>query len=182
MGPQVFQTRPCANPSSEKSSSTSQRRPYTRPGPGIAAGSPAAAASRLLQTVPGAGPSPGPSSGCRSSSVLQPAPMTTRGPRGPLPSAARVAADQPRAVAAAGGGGRNCCGSPRPPVHAWCACAAPAGPGLEGGAGAGGWEGAGVPDSGGPPPPPGAGEAGGGVKTASPGEDGEELKRREGRG
>lgn len=85
MGPQVFQTRPCANPSSEKSRRTSQRRPYTRPRPGVAAGNAAAAASRLRQAVPGAGPSPGPSSGCRSSSLLQPEPMATRWPRGPCP-------------------------------------------------------------------------------------------------
>lgn len=88
MGPQVFQTRPCANPSSEKSRSTSQRRPYTRPGPWAAAGS-AAAASRLLRAAPGADPSPGPSSGCRSSSLLQPVPMATRGPRGPCPARSR---------------------------------------------------------------------------------------------
>lgn len=88
MGPQVFQTRPCANPSSEKSRSTSQRRPYTRPGLGAATGSAAAAgaASRLLQTVPGAGPSAGPRSGCRSSSLLQPEPMATRDSPGPCPT------------------------------------------------------------------------------------------------
>lgn len=99
MGPQVFQTRPCANASSEKSSSTSQRRPYTRPGTGAASGSAAAAASRLLQAAPGAGPSPGPSSGCRSSSLLQLEPMTTRGPRGPCPALSRWPSTSPALTA-----------------------------------------------------------------------------------
>lgn len=98
-------------------------------------------------------------------------------PAGPLPSAVRVAADQPRAEATGIGGGRSCFGRPGPPGRAWCACAARAGPGLGGVAGAARLEQAGVPEGDGPP-----GWGSDGEELASQKEDREELGRQGGGG
>uniref|UniRef100_A0A8C3DN18 HSPB1 associated protein 1 n=1 Tax=Corvus moneduloides TaxID=1196302 RepID=A0A8C3DN18_CORMO len=80
MGPQVFHTRPCAKPSSENSSSTSHRLPYTRPDSGGSrpAGPPAGPRGCGRGCCGGGG-----RRGRRSSALLQPKPICGGAAGGP---------------------------------------------------------------------------------------------------
>lgn len=89
MGPQLFHTRPCEKPSSEKSSSTNHRRPYTRPAAGAnrrtgtgTAGPPAGPRGCGRRCCAAGGGGGGCRSGCRSSALLQPKPICRGGPPG----------------------------------------------------------------------------------------------------